>query len=146
MTIRILFVFIGIMLYLSAVGQNEEDLIRHSIQNYFNGTAYNYVDQIEAAFHSEAVLYLETAEGGIRKMTSAEYIALFKNNEPGKFGGRYSKILSIDIEGNLALVKAEILMPGRNRRYIDVFIMRKMAADQWKIVSKAANSSPIQKE
>lgn len=146
MTIRILFVFIGTMLSLSAVGQNEEDLIRHSIHDYFNGTAYNYVNQIEAAFHPEAVLYLEAADGGIRKMASAEYISLFKNNEPGKFGGRYSKILSIDIEGNLALVKAEILMPDRNRRYIDVFIMRKMAADQWKIVSKAANSSPIQKE
>ncbi len=140
--IPILFLFASLSVY----GQNNEDLIRHTIQNYFNGTAYNHLSQIEAAFYPEADLFLEGRDGEIRKFTAAEYIALFKKNEPGKFGGRYSKILSIDIEGNLAQVKAEILVPSRNRRYIDVFIMKEVETSKWQIISKAANSSLIKKE
>ena len=140
--ITLLCIFIGI----GVKGQTSEDLIRHTIQNYFNGTAYNYIGQIEAAFYPDADLFLENREGGIRKFTAAEYIDLFRKNKPGTFGGRYSKILSIDIEGNLAQVKAEILIPARNRRYIDVFIMREVSAGKWQIISKAANSSLIKEE
>jgi hypothetical protein len=124
--------------------QSDEDLIRHSINNYFNGTAYNHLAQIEAAFHPEAELFLENKAGELVIFTAAEYIALFEKNEPGKFGGRYSKILTVDIEGNLAQVKAEILMPKRKRCFIDVFLMRKNKEGQWQIISKAANSKPME--
>ena len=144
MTSRIVFMVFGLLISSIAFSQSDEDLIRHSIQNYFNGTAYNHLDQIRSAFHPEAELYLENREGKLWKMKAEEYIALFEKNEPGKFGGRYSKILSIDQEGNLAQVKAEILMPARKRRYIDVFIMRKNKEGVWQIVSKAANSSLIE--
>ncbi len=135
-----------LFLSFQAFGQSDEDLIRHSIQNYFNGTAYNQLDQIRSAFHPEAELYLENREGELWKMKAAEYIALFEKNEPGKFNGRYSKIMSIDITGNLALVKAEILMPKRNRRYVDVFIMKEVSEGLWQIISKAANNSLIEKK
>jgi len=146
MTTRTVFTCICLFISLSAFSQSAEDLIRHSIQNYFNGTAHNRLDQIRAAFHPEAELYLENREGKLWKLTAAEYIAMFEKNEPGKFGGRYSKILSIDREGNLAQVKAEILMPARNRRFIDVFFMREVEVGKGQIISKAANSSLIEKE
>ena len=146
MKIKILF-SLFILLSASVVyAQNDEDLIRHTIQNYFNGTAYNHLDQIRSAFYEEAELYLENRDGGIMKLTSEEYISFFKDNTPGKFGGRYSKIMSIDIEGNLALVKAEILFPKRKRRYVDVFIMKEVTEDNWLIISKAANSGPMKEE
>ena len=137
---------ISLFLSLNLFSQGPEDLIRHSIQNYFNGTAYNHTDQIQAAFHPEAELYLENREGELWKLKASEYIDLFKKNEPGKFGGRYSKILSIDIEGNLALVKAEILFPKINKRFIDVFIMKEVEEKKWQIISKAANSELIKEE
>ena len=146
MLIRTFFTSIFIFISLAAFSQNDEDLIRHTIQNYFNGTAYNYLDQIESAFHPDAELYLEKKDGTLWKITAAEYVALFKKGEPGKFGGRYSKILSIEIEGNLALVKAEILFPKVNKRYIDVFIMKEISEGKWLIISKAANWSYIKKE
>lgn len=146
MTTRSFLMLLGMLFSTFLFSQSDEDLIRHTIQNYFNGTAYNYLEQAESAFHPEAELYLENREGELMKLTAAEYIALFKNNEPGKFGGRYSKLLSIDIEGNLALVKAEILMPARNRRYIDVFIMKEVEEGNWLIISKAANSSLIKED
>ena len=146
MTSRTFLTFICLWISCSLFSQSDEDLIRHTIHNYFNGTAYNHLDQIRMAFYPEATLYLENREGELMKMTPEEYIALFKKNEPGKFGGRYSKILSIDIEGTLALVKAEILFPGRKRRYIDVFIVREMEEQQWRIISKSANSAPMEEE
>jgi hypothetical protein len=131
---------------ISAFSQSDEDLIRHSLHNYFNGTSYNYIDQIKSAFYPEAELYLENREGNLWKLSPDEYAALFEKNEPGKFGGRYSKILSIDIEGNLALVKAEILFPRINKRFIDVFIMKEVEEGSWLIISKAANSSLMEEE
>ena len=135
--------FWSLLLISPSFGQGEEDLIRHSIHNYFNGTSFNHISQIEAAFYPDATLYLETGEGVLKRFSVEEYVNLFRKNTPGKFNGRYNKILSIEIEGNLAQVKAEILMPARKRRYIDVFIFRKMEEGLWQIVSKAANSSAI---
>ncbi len=143
MTTRFFFGILFICFSFNSFSQNNEDLIRHSIQNYFNGTAYSYVAQIELAFHPEAELYLENKDGELWKLKASEYIAFFKKNKPGTFGGRYSKILSIDIEGNLALVKAEILFPAKKLRYIDVFIMKEVAAGKWQIISKAANNKPM---
>ncbi|MEM6378732.1 MAG: peptidase, partial [Bacteroidota bacterium] len=56
---------------LSLNAQSDEDLIRHSIHNYFNGTAYSYVDQIESAFHPEAQLFLESKTGELIIFTAA---------------------------------------------------------------------------
>lgn len=146
MKTTVLLTFLGLFITSTAFSQSDEDLIRHTIQNYFNGTAYSYLDQIESAFYSEATLYLENTKGEMMKLSPAEYMAFFKKNEPGTFGGRYSKILSIQQEGNLAQVSAEILVPSRNRRYLDVFITRRMDDGRWLIVSKAANSAPIAKD
>ncbi len=146
MNTTVVLTFLSLFISSVAFSQSDEDLIRHTIQNYFNGTAYSYLDQIESAFYSEATLYLENTKGEMMKLSPAEYIAFFKKNKPGTFGGRYSKILSIEQEGNLAQVSAEILVPSRNRRYLDVFITRRMDDGRWLIVSKAANSAPIAKE
>ncbi len=146
MKTKTLFTTLFLLISLSNFAQSDEDLIRHSIQNYFNGTSHNYMDQTRKAFHPEAELYLENKEGKLWKMTSEEYIALYKNGTPGEFGGRYNKILSIDQEGSLALVKAEILMPKYNKRYIDVFIMKEVSEGLWQILSKAANFSLIKED
>ena len=145
MKIKAFLMVLGVFLSLVAFSQSDEDLIRHTIHNYFNGTAYNHISQIEAAFHPEAELYLEK-DGKVWKISAAAYIDLFRKNEPGVFTGRYNKILSIDLEGNLAQVKAEILVPNFNRRFIDIFIVKKVSDSLWQIVSKAANSSAMKKE
>ncbi len=145
MKIKAFLMVLGVFLNLVAFSQSDEDLIRHTIHNYFNGTAYNHISQIEAAFHPEAELYLEK-DGQVWKISATAYVDLFRKNEPGVFTGRYNKILSIDMEGNLAQVKAEILVPKFNRRFIDIFIVKKVSDTLWQIVSKAANSSGMKKE
>ncbi len=88
MKTTVLLTFLGIFISSVAFSQSDEDLIRHTIQNYFNGTAYSYLDQIESAFYSEATLYLENTKGEMMKLSPAEYIAFFIKNKPGTFGGR----------------------------------------------------------
>jgi len=146
MNAKTIFLSIGLLLSLNVYSQNNEDLIRLCIHSYFNGTAYNYIEQIDAAFHPEAELYLENRAGELWKLTGQEYSDLFKKNKPGEFNGRYSKIMSIDIEGNLAMVKAEILYPSINKRFIDVFIVKEVEEGKWQIISKAANSKAIVNE
>lgn len=145
MKINLVFTFCILLLSWNVNGQSEEDLIRHTLQNYMFGTSYNYLDQIEYAFIPDATLYLENKEGVMLKLSPKEYISYFKG-KPGEFTGRYSKILSIDREGNMALAKAEILVPKSNRRYLDVFIVKEIKKGEWKIVSKAANSRLINNE
>lgn len=82
--VNILYGLLMLTITIQLNAQSDEDLIRHSIQNYFNGTAYNYTDQIEAAFHPEANLFLENQAGELVIFSAADYIALFKKNEPGE--------------------------------------------------------------
>lgn len=143
MTFRYTLTIIAFFNCLALTAQSDEDLIRHTIHNYFNGTAHNRIEQLKEAFHPEAELYLAGTDGSMRKMSATEYLALYEKAEAGKFMERYSKIISIDLEGKLAMVKAEILMPKRNWRFIDVFIVRKMSDELWQIVSKAADNLSI---
>lgn len=143
MTFKYSLTLIALFTFISLAAQSDEDLIRHTIHNYFNGTAHNRVEQLRAAFHPEAELYLAGTDGSMRKMSAPEYLALYEKAEAGKFVERYSKIVSIEVEGKLAMVKAEILMPKRNWHFIDVFIVRKMSDKLWQIVSKAADNLSI---
>lgn len=138
--------FLCLLLPFLAYAQTDEDLVRYTLNNYLNGTSFNQVEQIKLAFHPESELFLENKDETLNIMPNAKYIAGFAKREAGKFNGRYGRILDIDVEGNLALAKAEILIPAIGRRYLDVFILKRMPEGNWLIVSKAANSKPIKED
>ena len=129
---------------LSLFGQSDEDLIRHSIHNYFNGTSYNNVKQIESAFFADAKLYLENREGELMVVGPKEYAGWFSKREAGTFSGRYNKLIEIKQTGNLAQVTAEITIPAMERVYTDIFIMRRMNEGEWLIIAKSANNRPAE--
>jgi len=145
MKTKFLLTFMALLFAATSCAQNSEALVRNAIQNYFFGTMYNYTDNIRAAFHPETKLFLENRDGELMVISREDYIGYFKG-KPGDFNNRYSKILSIDIEGNLAFVKAEILIPSVKKRYVDFFILREMTEDKWEIIGKAANSGPMKEE
>lgn len=100
------------------------------------GSSYNKLTLLESAFTKNATLYLEGREG-FKVYTPKEYVGFFKNAESGKFNGRYAKILSVDVEENIATAKVEISIPKHKRIYIDLFLLKKFT-DTWKIISKTA--------
>lgn len=132
------FFFIVFMLvHASSFAQTEEQQVRATLMNYIEGTSYNYPEKIQAAFHDSSNLYLSKQDNDFWIVPSKEYISWFKNGETGKFNGRFGKILFVDISGDIALAKAEILYPQRNLGFIDAFILKKVAGE-WKIISKTA--------
>ena len=121
------------------LSQSEIIPIENTLLDYIEGTSYNYPDQIQKAFYTDANLYLDNNDQGMRVVPISQYIDWFKKGEQGKFNGRVGNILSVDYFGNVAYAKAEVLIPESSLRYIDLFILKKIN-NQWKIISKTANS------
>lgn len=131
---------ISILLFtITSNAQTKLEQIKECVNNYINGTSYVNIDQINKAFYPEANLYLDSKEGKMNVVPIKTYIGYFKGGKAGKFTGRIGKILNIDYFGNIAFAKAEILFPKSNARYVDMFIL-KIVNDEWKIISKTANS------
>ncbi len=123
-------------------GQSEEEAaIRETLTDYIHGSSYNDPEQIVSAFYAEAPLFLSKKGQEIYRLSPSEYADLFKKREKGVFNGRVGNILSIDQENNIATAKAEILIEAENMRFIDLFLLKKLAGE-WKIISKAATLIP----
>ena len=125
------------------LANDERQAIETSLRNYIDGTSYNDGDKIRAAFYPSANLYLEKADTPLWTVKADEYIKWFKPEKEGQFSGRVGEILSIDIEGGIATAKAEILLPAKNTRFIDMFLLKKLDG-QWQIISKSAQMTESQ--
>jgi len=125
----------------SAYGQTNEQEIRQTLTNYIQGTSYNRPKQIEKAFHPGTNLLLEKKSNPLWRVPVKQYISWFESGEVGKFTGRIGEIISIDISGNVATAKAEIIFPAKKLRYTDFFLLKKLN-DNWQIISKTASSEP----
>lgn len=107
-----------------------------AIEDYLQGTSYNRHDQIRRAFHPEARLYLSQGADGMREVPIADYVGWFTGT-PGEFNGRIGRLLGIEVEGDIATAKAEVLIGKDQARFVDLFLLRKLAG-KWQIISKTA--------
>jgi putative intracellular protease/amidase len=130
-----------VLLSASAYGQTSELKIRQTLTNYIQGTSYNRPQQIEKAFHKDTDLLLEKKNNPLWRVPVKEYVSWFKNGEVGEFTGRIGEIISIDVAGNVATAKVEIIIPAKKLRYTDLFLLKKLD-DNWQIISKTASSEP----
>jgi len=106
------------------------------IQDYLHGSSYNQPDQLRRAFHADARLYLSQGEDGMREVGIGQYASAFSKN-PGQFNGRTGRLLGVQVEGNIATAKAEILVAKDHARYVDLFLLKKLEG-RWLIISKTA--------
>ncbi|WP_316822582.1 nuclear transport factor 2 family protein [Pedobacter gandavensis] len=121
------------------VAQTETLSIKECIEKYIDGTSYNKPDRIEEAFYSEANLFLSHKDKDLWIVPATEYTKWFKKDNQGQFNGRVGRIISIDLYNNIALAKAEILIPDKKLEFIDMFLLKKIQGE-WKIISKSASS------
>lgn len=131
------FTFISAPVY----GQSSELKIRQTLTHYIQGTSYNRPKQIEKAFHPETNLLLEKKSKPLWRVPVKQYISWFENGSVGEFTGRIGEIISIDVAGNVATAKAEIIFPAKKIRYTDFFLLKKLN-NNWQIISKTASSEP----
>ena len=119
------------------IAQSEEEQIKTAINKYIEGTSYNKPNTIKEAFYEEANLFLSHKEKEIWIVPIKEYASWFEKKERAKFNGRLGNILFIDQENDIAMAKAEILAKGKDIRYVDIFLLKRIKGE-WKIISKAA--------
>ncbi|WP_051275594.1 nuclear transport factor 2 family protein [Aestuariibacter salexigens] len=121
-----------------ATAGGQED-IRMVLEDYFYGSSHSDQARLTNAFHADAPLFLDHPDKPYWKVSASDYISWHKQENRGSFNGRESRVLAIDIAGDIATAKAEITVPSKGQRYIDMFLLKKLDAG-WKIISKSAIS------
>ena len=121
----------------SRTTSNDMQEIQQVLKNYINGTSYNDQQQIKSAFAKQAQLLLDKKGQDFQSVPASKYATWFKETHKGKFNGRIGEISSIDLDGNIASAKVEILMPVKGKRFVDLFLLKKLPSG-WKIITKTA--------
>jgi putative intracellular protease/amidase len=111
------------------------------LENYIQGTSYSHPEKIAKAFYSNANLLLEKKNQPIWRVSAKDYAGWFSKNKSGMFTGRVGEILNIEISDEIATAKVEIIIPEKQQRYVDLFLLKKIE-NQWKIISKTAIGKP----
>lgn len=102
------------------------------LMDYIDGTANGDPEQVRRAFHPDFNLYTVNDGDSLWIRSGEKYIAGIKQGEKNTRQGR---IVSIDVENNAAMAKAEIAIPGW-RIFTDYFLLLKYEGS-WKIVQKS---------
>ncbi|QGK73984.1 nuclear transport factor 2 family protein [Flavobacterium sp. SLB02] len=141
---RIFFAILFTLLSNLSFSQSEQSLIKNCIQNYIEGTSYNNPESISKAFYPEANLFLSHKDKPLWIVPISEYVNWFQKGKKGEFNGRIGKIISIQFYNDIAIAKAEILIPEKKQEFMDMFLLKKIQGE-WKIISKAASSKASNK-
>jgi putative intracellular protease/amidase len=139
-------VFACCLLSIAAVGtaataEQDENAIRETVRLYLHGTSFNVQGEINQAFHASSRLYLDGKNDAEWELSGPEYAKLFTDEKKGQFNGRHGRLIKVEVSGKVATAKAEIHIPQQGVRYVDVFLLKKIAGN-WKIVSKSADREP----
>ena len=125
-------------LSIATAQSKDKKLIETTLNYYLEGTSYNKPEVIKKAFTEDASLYLKNREGQDVLWSIDIYADLFSKRDYGKYNGRKGKILSIEVINDIATAQAEIFIEKTEKRYLDLFLLKRLSTDKWKIVSKTA--------
>jgi putative intracellular protease/amidase len=114
-----------------AILKRDSEQITEILLDYIEGTANGQPERLRKAFHPDFNLYT-VANDTLWTRSGKEYIS---NIKTGEKVNRIGKIISIDIEKDAAIAKAEIIIPNK-RVFTDYFLMLKYGGI-WKIVHKS---------
>ena len=118
------------------------DEVYQPLNDYMHGSSYNDTEQILKAFTDDATLYLTVRGGEFKRLSPEEYTNFFKNSTKGEFNGRDAKLLSLEVQQDIAIAKIEIAIPKAKIRFIDLLLLKETDSG-WKIISKTATRYQI---
>ncbi len=122
------------------IEKSDKQLITETLLDYIEGTANGEPERLRKAFHPAFNLYTVNKDS-LWIRSGEQYIA---NIKPGEKSNRIGRIISIDIEKDAAMAKAEIVVPNW-RIFTDYFLLLKYEGS-WKIVQKSYSWREIPKE
>lgn len=135
---HLLLLLITMVCFAADAHNNDQELINKTLQSYLHGSSHSNPELIENAFSEQATLLLSKQDQEIWQVSPKDYASWFNNG--GKFNGRIGEILSVDIEGDIAMAKVEVLLPAKSKRFVDMFLLKKLSTG-WKVVSKTATQA-----
>lgn len=140
---RSTFLLTGFLLVATTVAQSstsELEQINAVLMDYIEGTANGEPERLRRAFHPDFNLYTVNDQDSLWVRSGEQYIAGIK---PGERNDRQGRIISIDVENNAAMAKAEIVVPGW-RVFTDYFLLLRYEG-AWRIVQKSYTWRPWSK-
>lgn len=111
--------------------KSDLDQVKEVLLDYIEGTANGQPERLRKAFHPNFNLYT-VAKDTLWIRSGEQYIS---NINVGVKNNRIGRIISIDIEKDAAIAKAEIVIPDL-RTFTDYFLILKYQG-AWKIVHKS---------
>ena len=111
--------------------KSDLEQIRVTLTDYIEGTGDGQPERLRRAFHPDFNLYT-VAEDTLWIRSGKIYISAVKE---GKKASRIGRIISVDVEKDAAIAKAEIVIPNW-RTFTDYFLLLKYEGN-WKIVHKS---------
>lgn len=111
--------------------KNDLELVKETLLDYIEGTANGQPERLRKAFHRDFNLYT-VAKDSLWIRSGEAYIS---NVKAGEKVNRIGEIISIDIEKDVAVAKAAIVVPNV-RIFTDYFLLLKYEGT-WKIVHKS---------
>lgn len=121
----------------SSFANDERLAITSVVQKYFDGTSKGRPELVTQAFAPSLELQYVNKKGQLGRWPGTEYIARIK---PGKTNGRIGKIISIDITGDAAVVKATV--STAKSLFTDYLLLLKIDTG-WQITNKIFTREPL---
>ena len=122
--------------------QNDYQKIEIIINDFIEGTTYNYPEKITSGFLPGASMFLYNSADTLLEMSVEEYAALYDNGRRGQQNRRYSEIKTIEVVNTVGYVKLQVRIPSFGLEFQDLFLFKKID-DDWKVVSKCTTAGPI---
>lgn len=117
---------------------DELGAIREPIDLYFRAQATGDGDMIRRAFHPEARLSRIDA-GRLVQMTAEEFAKRFDGSPPKDEHARLRRIVSMDVTGDVAVVKLELDYPGV---FFTDYMTLLRVGNGWRIINKSYHAAP----
>ena len=112
--------------------------IRHPIDLYFRAQATGDGDLIRRAFHPEARVS-RVVDGRLVQTTAEEFAGRFDGSPPEDEPARRRRIVSVDVTGDVAVVKVELDYPDV---FFTDYITLLRFGDGWRIINKSYHVAP----
>lgn len=143
---RTIFLFSLFLLSLNPLqAQSDLEQIRAVLNDFIEGTTYNYPEKITSGFLPETPMFLHNDQDSLWIVPIERYASWYSRRAPGTPNNRISSIRSIDIEKTVAFAKLQVDVPSFGNRYYDLLLLKKIDGD-WKVISKCTSAEPIPKK
>lgn len=122
--------------------QSDREQIERVAQDFIDGTVYNDPDLINRSFYPGSYMFLHNDADTVWRISSEAYAAFYDNGRKGQKNNRDGRILTIDVVGDVAYAKLEVVVPFFDKRFYDLLLLKKING-KWLIISKCTSAEPI---